>query len=87
MSYEILKNVRITKEKISFDYASNNVFPQYFRHHEEENNQENGCKPFLLKNFKLWKYKNQAIKQCNHSDIQKIIKEFPDKVVGSFCCQ
>lgn len=41
MSYEILKNVRITKETISFDYASNNVFPQRFRHHEEENNQEN----------------------------------------------
>lgn len=41
MSYEILKNVRITKEKISFDYAANNVFPRYFRHHEEENNEEN----------------------------------------------
>lgn len=41
MSYEILKNVRITKETISFDYASNNVFPQCFRHHEEANTQEN----------------------------------------------
>lgn len=41
MSYEILKNVRITKETISFDHTSNNVFPQYFRHHEEENTQEN----------------------------------------------
>ena len=41
MSYEILKNVRITKETISFDHASNNVFPQYFRHHEEANTQEN----------------------------------------------
>ena len=41
MSHQILKNVQITKDKISFDYASNNVFPRYFSHYEEENNKAN----------------------------------------------
>lgn len=41
MSHEILKNVRISKEKISFEYASNNVFPRYFRDYVMPNTEEN----------------------------------------------
>lgn len=41
MSSTLIKNVRITPDKISFDYTDSNVFPQRYHPYEEENTPEN----------------------------------------------
>jgi hypothetical protein len=41
MSTTLVKNVKITKHTISFDYAESNVFPRVFSHHIEDNTPAN----------------------------------------------
>lgn len=40
MSHEIIKNVRVTKDKIVFDHCSSNVFPIRYSHREMPNDKE-----------------------------------------------